>query len=101
MSEPSMGSISSTHVEKVLAGLLEEITSRLQEGQPVDWDEYAASYPEYAPQIRELVRREGAVSVYKLILHLDADPLIEFGSSHRLVWIQKLPEVRSSDRRER
>jgi hypothetical protein len=31
------------------------------------------------------------ISVWKLTMPMDADPRIEFGTSHRLVWIQRLP----------
>jgi hypothetical protein len=45
-------------------------------------------------QLRELVAREGLISIYKITMPLEAEPLIEYGTSHRLVWIQQLPAVR-------
>lgn len=52
---------------------------------------------EYQPmkrtQQRELVQRHGPISVYKLTMPLDADPLVEFGTAHRLIWIQSLSDT--------
>lgn len=48
-------------------------------------------------QSRELIQRvsyggnPNGVSVWKWILPLGAEPLIEFGSSARIVWVQRLP----------
>ncbi|CAB9511273.1 expressed unknown protein [Seminavis robusta] len=43
-------------------------------------------------QLRELVAREGQLSVWKFTMPVDAAPLIEYGASHRLVWIRYLPK---------
>jgi len=52
---------------------------------------------EYRPmrrsQQRELVARHGPISVYKLTIPMDSEPMIEYGVSHRLIWIQALPDV--------
>ena len=49
---------------------------------------------EYQPmkrtQQRELVQRHGPLSVYKWTMPVDADPLVEFGTAHRLIWIRTL-----------
>jgi hypothetical protein len=47
-------------------------------------------------QLRELVAREGLISVYKFTMPLEAEPLVEYGTSHRLIWIQQLPTVSMS-----
>jgi hypothetical protein len=48
-------------------------------------------------QHRALGKREPqtsvAVSVYEWTLPADAEPLVEFGNSHRFIWIQRLPET--------
>jgi hypothetical protein len=44
-------------------------------------------------QLRELVAREGLLSVYRFTMPLEAEPLVEYGTSHRLVWIRQLPAV--------
>lgn len=43
-------------------------------------------------QQRELVQRHPStqVSVYRLTMPLDSEPLVEFGSTHRLVWVKHL-----------
>jgi hypothetical protein len=49
-------------------------------------------------QHRELICRHPAssVAVYRYTMPLDAAPLVEFGTSHRLVWMQRLPPKTSS-----
>jgi hypothetical protein len=42
-------------------------------------------------QERRLVCRQDGLAVWKWTLPLDAEPLIEFGSTHRLVWVENLP----------
>lgn len=44
-------------------------------------------------QDRSLVARHGAISVWKLTMPIDAEPLIEFGNSHRIVLIDTLSPV--------
>jgi len=41
-------------------------------------------------QDRTLVTREEGMSVYQLTMPLDADPLVEFGSSHRIIFVKTL-----------
>jgi hypothetical protein len=43
-------------------------------------------------QHRALGKREQQVSVYAWTLPAEAEPLVEFGNSHRFIWIQRLPE---------
>jgi len=45
-------------------------------------------------QDRSLVARAGTVSVWKLTMPVDAEPLIEFGNSHRIVLVDSLSSVR-------
>ena len=51
---------------------------------------------EYQPmkrtQQRDLVARHGPISVYKWTMPVNADPLVEFGTAHRLIWIRSLSE---------
>ena len=42
-------------------------------------------------QERTLVCRSGQISVWDWVMPLEAEPLIEYGSTHRIVWIEKLP----------
>jgi hypothetical protein len=44
-------------------------------------------------QHRALGKREQQVSVYAWTLPAESEPLVEFGSSHRFIWIQRLPET--------
>jgi hypothetical protein len=44
-------------------------------------------------QHRALGKREQQVSVYAWTLPADSEPLVEFGNSHRFIWIQRLPET--------
>jgi hypothetical protein len=47
-------------------------------------------------QDRKLIQRDqGGIAVWNLVMPLDAEPLIEFGTSHRLVWVKRLPESSS------
>eukprot|EP00980_Cylindrotheca_fusiformis_P007728 scaffold1638_cov120-Cylindrotheca_fusiformis.AAC.11 len=41
-------------------------------------------------QDRSLVNREDGISVWKTTMPLDANPLVEFGQSHRVIWIERL-----------
>jgi hypothetical protein len=41
-------------------------------------------------QERSLVCREHGIAVWKLTMPVNAEPLVEFGSSHRLVWMQRM-----------
>ena len=41
-------------------------------------------------QERSLVYREEGIAVWELVMPVDAEPLVEFGSSHRLVWLQSM-----------
>jgi hypothetical protein len=50
----------------------------------------AETVPLKRTQQRELLQRKDSLCVYRLTLPLDSQPLVEFGSTHRLVWIQKL-----------
>ena len=47
-------------------------------------------------QDRSLVARADSVSVWTLTMPIDAEPLIEFGNSHRIVLIDRLSPVRSA-----
>lgn len=49
-------------------------------------------------QQRSLVKREGGVSIWKIIMPPGANPITEFGNSHRFVFVWKLPEVRPCKR---
>lgn len=40
-------------------------------------------------QERILVSRQGRISIWKLTLPKNADPLVEFGSTHRIVYVQR------------
>jgi hypothetical protein len=47
-------------------------------------------------QDRKLIQRDqGGMAVWNLVMPLDAEPLVEFGTSHRLVWAKRLPESSS------
>jgi len=39
----------------VLADLLEEVTRRLQSGEPVDWEAFAGAHPEFADELQALL----------------------------------------------
>lgn len=56
------------------------------------------SVPVKRTQHRELICRHPAssVAVYRYTMPLDAAPLVEFGTSHRLVWMQRLPPKSSA-----
>lgn len=43
-------------------------------------------------QNRSLVKRKGSISVYQWTLPKAAEPMLEFGQSHRLIWIHRLPK---------
>jgi hypothetical protein len=42
-------------------------------------------------QHREFLQRHGNISLYRLTMPSGAAPLVEFGNSHRLIWIQRQP----------
>jgi len=42
-------------------------------------------------QERQLIARHEGISFWKLTMPQDAEPLIEYGSSHRLVYVKQLP----------
>jgi hypothetical protein len=46
-------------------------------------------------QSRSLICRESGVSIWKWIMPEDAEPLVEYGNSHRFVLVRKLPKVSS------
>jgi serine/threonine protein kinase/Tfp pilus assembly protein PilF len=54
MNEPAVVRPSAS-VDPGLADLVEELTAKLQEGEPVDVDAYLAEHPEHAEQLRQLV----------------------------------------------
>lgn len=44
-------------------------------------------------QSRTLIKRESnGISAYQWTLPHNAEPLVEFGSSHRIVWVERLPK---------
>ncbi|KAG7371342.1 hypothetical protein IV203_019912 [Nitzschia inconspicua] len=64
----------------ILAALRERKRQRLETG------------PMKRTQHRELIQRYGTgVSVYRITMTSGASPLVEFGNSHRVVWIQRKP----------
>lgn len=44
-------------------------------------------------QDRALVKRCESISVWKWTMPLNAEPLIEFGNSHRIIFVKQKPEV--------
>ena len=42
-------------------------------------------------QARELVLRDDGVAIWTLTMPRNAEPLVEFGNSHRFLWIKRLP----------
>jgi hypothetical protein len=44
-------------------------------------------------QNRTLVARQGLISIWRLTMPVDAEPLMEFGNSHRIVLIDSLSAV--------
>jgi hypothetical protein len=44
-------------------------------------------------QDRTLVKRCESISVWKWTMPLNAEPLIEFGNSHRIIFVMQKPEV--------
>ena len=50
-------------------------------------------------QDRSLLQRDAnlGISIWNFIMPLDAEPLIEFGSSHRFVWMKRLPTTSSGN----
>lgn len=59
-------------------------------------EERRASGPIKRTQQRSLVNRDGQISVWCMTMPQNAEPLIEFGSSHRIVWVKKLTGTTSS-----
>jgi hypothetical protein len=51
-----------------------------------------ANAPIKRTQHRELVERQGSVSLYRLTMPVMAAPLVEFGNSHRVLWIKRKPQ---------
>ena len=45
-------------------------------------------------QDRTLVMRQESIAVWKWTMPLNAEPLIEFGNNHRIVFVARLPKVR-------
>ena len=45
-------------------------------------------------QFRALVTRKDDVSIWKWKMPFDAEPLVEFGNSYRIVYVDDMPEVR-------
>lgn len=42
-------------------------------------------------QDRSLVKRHGTAAVWQWLLPHGAEPLVEFGNSHRFIWVKRLP----------
>lgn len=53
--------------------------------------QYKRQRPLKRSQDRMLVKRKDSISVWEWVLPLEADPLIEFGSSHRIIYVKRLP----------
>ena len=54
MTQPSAAATQVTRPDPLLADLVEELTGRLQAGEAVDLETYAARYPAQAEQLRQL-----------------------------------------------
>lgn len=52
---------------------------------------YKRQRPLKRTQDRVLVKRQDEISIWEWVLPLRAEPLLEFGSSHRLVYVKRLP----------
>ena len=50
------------------------------------------SVVEITHQERHLVKREGGLSIWRLILPVSSEPLVEYGNSHRLVWVKSMSD---------
>ena len=50
------------------------------------------SVVEITHQERHLVKREGGLSIWRLILPVGSEPLVEYGNSHRIVLVKNMPE---------
>ena len=48
-------------------------------------------------QQRTLVCRQGRASLYCMHMPKDAEPMVEFGSSHRIVWIKRLAKAQEEN----
>jgi hypothetical protein len=44
-------------------------------------------------QIRQLLKRQDDISVWEWALPLQAEPILEFGSSHRFIFVKRLPGI--------
>ena len=42
-------------------------------------------------QDRVLVARQEGITIWRTTMPIDAEPLVEFGSTHRLLWVKSLP----------
>ena len=51
------------------------------------------SVVEITHQERHLIAREGGLSIWRLKLPLNSEPMIEYGNSHRIVLVQHLPKT--------
>lgn len=72
----------SVHVPPtILAALRERKRQKLEHG------------PLKRTQVRSLIQRgPDSVALWHWVLPQDAEPLVEFGSSHRIVWVKRLPK---------
>ena len=52
--------------------------------------------PMMRTQDRALVVREESITVWKWTMPLNAEPLIEYGNNHRIVFVAQLPKVIST-----
>mmetsp|Transcript_625 Transcript_625/g.1080 ORF Transcript_625/g.1080 Transcript_625/m.1080 type:complete len:293 (+) Transcript_625:40-918(+) len=44
----------------------------------------------FSTQERTLISRQEGISIWKTVVPVAADPLVEFGQSHRLLWVKQL-----------
>lgn len=52
--------------------------------------ELLESRPLFSTQERSLISRQDGISIWKTVVPVGADPLIEFGQSHRILWVKHL-----------
>ena len=50
------------------------------------------SVVEITHQERHLVKRDGGLSIWRLILPVGSEPLVEYGSSHRIALVKSMPD---------
>ena len=50
------------------------------------------SVVEITHQERHLVKRDGGLSIWRLILPVGSEPLVEYGNSHRICLVKSMPE---------